>query len=65
MPVSCLGRLAWQHFALSLGVVPGAVVPALLLAAGAALLLASGNLLASLPASVAARTRAALLLRAE
>jgi FtsX-like permease family len=60
-----LGRLAWQDFATSLGVVPAAAVPAALLAGAAALLLLSGNLLAALPAAVAARTRAALFLKAE
>ncbi len=60
-----LGRFAWRSFAGSLGVVPVSVVPLLLLAAGLAVLLLSGNLLAALPATIAARTRADLILKAE
>jgi len=60
-----LGRLAWRHFAGSLGVVPVSAVPVLLLVAGAAALLLAGNLLTSLPGTLAARTRAALILKAE
>ena len=60
-----LGRLAWREFAGSIGVVPVSVVPVLLLAAGLAALVLTGNLLASLPAVIAARTRAALILKAE
>ncbi len=60
-----LGRLAWQHFAGSLGVIPVAAVPVLLLVAGAVVLLVVGNLLTSLPATLAARTRPALILKAE
>jgi putative ABC transport system permease protein len=60
-----LGRLAWQRFAGSLGVVPVAAVPVLLLVAGAVVLVLTGNLLTSLPAALAARTRAALILKAE
>jgi hypothetical protein len=60
-----LGRLAWQGFARSLGVVPASEVPLALLATGLLVLVATGNLLAWLPATVAARTRAAMILRAE
>jgi ABC-type lipoprotein release transport system permease subunit len=60
-----LGRLAWRDFAGSIGVVPVSVVPVLLLAAGLAALVLTGNLLASWPATIAARTRAALILKAE
>jgi hypothetical protein len=62
---TALGRLAWQHFAGSLGVVPVSVVPFPLVGAGAAVLLVTGNLLASLPGTLAARTQAALVLKAE
>ena len=51
------GRWAWHGFAGSLGVVPVTVVPVLLLAAGCAAVILAGNLLASVPAAVAARTR--------
>jgi putative ABC transport system permease protein len=60
-----LGRLAWREFAGSIGVVPVSAVPVLLLAAGLTALVLTGNLLASLPAMIAARTRAALILKAE
>jgi hypothetical protein len=59
------GRLAWQGFARSLGVVPACEVPLALLAVGLVVLVTTGNLLAWLPATVAARTRAAMILRAE
>jgi hypothetical protein len=59
------GRWAWHAFASSLGVVPVTVVPALLLVAGAAVLLAIGNVLTAGPATVAARTPPAGALRAE
>jgi hypothetical protein len=59
------GRWAWTSFAASLGVVPVTVVPGLALLVGVIALLAAGNLLAAVPASVAARTRPAALLRAE
>jgi predicted lysophospholipase L1 biosynthesis ABC-type transport system permease subunit len=59
------GRLAWRAFAGSLGVVPviEVSVPALIL--GLAALVLAGNLLAALPAAVAARTKPAASLRAE
>jgi predicted lysophospholipase L1 biosynthesis ABC-type transport system permease subunit len=59
------GRLAWQAFAGSLGITPVTVVPALVLAAGAVVLVLAGNLLASGPAAVAAQTDPAVALRAE
>ena len=59
------GHWAWASFAASLGVVPVTVVPGLALLAGLIGLLAAGNLLAAIPASVAARTRPAAALRAE
>jgi hypothetical protein len=59
------GRWAWRGFSGSLGVVPATVVPVLLLAAGATALILAGNLLASVPAAVAARTAPAAALRAE
>ena len=59
------GRLAWRAFAGSLGVVPviEVSVPALIL--GLAALVLAGNLLAAVPAAVAARTKPAASLRAE
>ena len=59
------GQLAWRAFAGSLGVVPVTVLPVLVLAAGAVLLVVAGNVLAAGPASVAARTDPAAALRAE
>ena len=59
------GRWAWTSFAVSLGVVPVTVIPVLALLAGLIGLLVAGNLLAAVPASVAARTRPGVLLRAE
>jgi hypothetical protein len=59
------GRWAWGSFAASLGVVPVTVIPGLALLAGLAALLGAANLLTSVPASVAARTKAAALLRAD
>jgi ABC-type lipoprotein release transport system permease subunit len=59
------GRLAWHAFAGSLGVVPVVQVPALVLVLGLAALVLAGNLLASLPAAVAARTRPGVSLRTE
>jgi hypothetical protein len=59
------GRLAWHAFAGSLGVVPVVQVPALVLVFGLAAVVLAGNLLASLPAAVAARTRPGVSLRTE
>ena len=59
------GRWAWTAFAGEIGVVPTPVVPGAALALGALALLAAGNLLASWPAAVAARTPVARVLRSE
>ena len=59
------GRLAWHAFAGSLGVVPIVEVPVAALVLGLAALVLAGNLLASLPAAVAARTRPGVSLRTE
>jgi hypothetical protein len=59
------GRLAWQGFARSLGVVPVVEVPVLALILGLAALVVAGNLIACGPAAVAARTRPAAGVRAE
>ncbi|HEX3389742.1 MAG TPA: ABC transporter permease [Streptosporangiaceae bacterium] len=59
------GRWAWSGFAGSLGVAPVTVVPVLLLAAGCVVVVLAGNLLASVPAAMAARTPAAGTLRTE
>lgn len=59
------GRWAWASFAASLGVVPVTVILGILLLAGFAALRVAGNLLAAVPASIAARTRPAAILRAE
>jgi ABC-type lipoprotein release transport system permease subunit len=59
------GRWAWEAFAGSLGVVPATVVPVPALLAGLLGLLAAGNLLSVLPASMAARIPAAATLRAD
>jgi predicted lysophospholipase L1 biosynthesis ABC-type transport system permease subunit len=64
-PGFAAGRWAWTSFASSLGVVPVTVIPGILLLAGLAALLTAGNLLAAVPASMAARTRPAAILRAE
>jgi hypothetical protein len=59
------GRLAWRAFAGSLGVVPIVEVPLAMLIFGLAGLVLVGNLLAELPAAVAARTRPGVELRTE
>jgi hypothetical protein len=59
------GRLAWRAFAGSLGVVPIIEVPLAVVVLGLAVLVLAGDLLAALPAAVAARTRPAVELRAE
>ena len=59
------GRLAWRAFAGSLGVVPIVEVPVTALILGLVALVLAGNLLASLPAAVAARTRPGVGLRTE
>ena len=59
------GQWAWTRFANSIGVVPTSVVPRLPLLLGIALLLLAGNLLASVPAWLAARIAPAATLRTE
>ena len=59
------GRLAWHAFAGSLGVVPIVEVPVAALILGLVALVLAGNLLALLPAAVAARTRPGVSLRTE
>lgn len=59
------GRRAWVSFAGSVGFVPVTVVPVLAVLLGLLALLAAGNLLAAVPAAVAARTPPAAALRAE
>ncbi len=59
------GRVGWRGFADSLGVVPFTEIPLLTLIAGLLALVVAGNLLASVPAAIAARTRAAPFLRAD
>jgi predicted lysophospholipase L1 biosynthesis ABC-type transport system permease subunit len=59
------GRVGWRGFADSLGVVPFTEIPLLTLIAALLALVVAGNLLASVPAAIAARTRAALFLRAD
>jgi putative ABC transport system permease protein len=59
------GKIAWRAFATSFGVVPLTVVEALPLAAIALGVLAAANVLAFLPALLAARAHPAQLLRAE
>jgi putative ABC transport system permease protein len=60
-----VGRVLWRVFATNFGVVPVAVVEPVLIAALAAGVLAGANLLAAVPALLAARSRPARLLRAE
>ena len=59
------GRVLWRVFATNFGVVPVAVVEPVLIAVLAAGVLAAANLLAAIPALLAARSRPAQLLRAE
>jgi hypothetical protein len=59
------GKIFWRVFATNFGVVPLSVVAALPVAVLAAGVLAAVNVLAFLPALLAARTRPAQLLRAE
>jgi hypothetical protein len=62
--IAC-GRLAWHAFAGSLGIVPIVEVPVAALVLGLAALVLAGNLLAALPAAVAARTQPGAVLRTE
>ena len=59
------GKVLWRVFATNFGVVPVAVVEPVLIAALAAGVLAAANLLAAVPALLAARSQPARLLRAE
>jgi ABC-type antimicrobial peptide transport system permease subunit len=59
------GKAAWRLFATNFGVVPVSVVDVRVLALLAAGVLVAANLLAVLPALIAARSRPADLLRAE
>ncbi len=59
------GRLLWLAFARELGAVPDPVVPAASLALAAVAALVLANLMAALPGRSAARTPAAMVLRAE
>ena len=59
------GRVLWRVFATNFGVVPVPVVPPLLLAVLAAGVLAAANVLAAVPALLAARSHPGQLLRAE
>ena len=60
-----LGRWSWASFASSLGVAPVTDIPLSALLLGFAVLLLAGNLLASGPARIAARTPPAAILRTE
>jgi len=59
------GKVLWRVFATNFGVVPVAVVEPVLIAALAVGVLAGANLLAAVPALLAARSQPARLLRAE
>jgi hypothetical protein len=59
------GKVLWRAFATNFGVVPVAVVEPVLIAALVAGVLAAANLLAAVPALLAARSQPARLLRAE
>jgi len=59
------GKVLWRVFATNFGVVPVAVVEPVLVAALVAGVLAAANLLAAVPALLAARSHPARLLRAE
>ena len=59
------GKIAWRLFATNFGVVPVSVVPAALLAVLACGVLVAANVLAAVPAWLAARSRPAQLLGAE
>jgi hypothetical protein len=59
------GRWAWATFGGVVGFVPASIVPVLPVVLGFVALLAAGNLLAVVPALIAARTPPAVALRAE
>jgi hypothetical protein len=60
-----LGRTLWTLFADQIYAVPGPTVPVLEIAGLAVAALVLANLAAAIPGRIAARTRTALLLRAE
>jgi hypothetical protein len=60
-----VGRLLWDLFAIRIYVVPSPTVPASVIGAIAVAALVLGNLVAAIPGRMAARTPAAVLLRAE
>jgi ABC-type antimicrobial peptide transport system permease subunit len=60
-----VGRLLWRVFATNFGVVPVAVVPPLLVGVLVAGVVIAANLLAAVPALLAARVHPGRLLRAE
>jgi succinate dehydrogenase hydrophobic anchor subunit len=60
-----LGRGLWTLFADEIYVIPGPTIPALEIVAIAATALVLTNVVAAIPGRIAARTRTALLLRAE
>jgi ABC-type lipoprotein release transport system permease subunit len=59
------GRWVWRVLADGLGVVPAPVISPLAIATGIPVTLAVANLIASIPAAMAARTRPAIVLRSE
>ena len=59
------GRLAWNLLARQLGVLPEPAIPVALVAAVIPAMLVLANLIAVVPAALAARTRPALVLRSE
>ena len=64
-PGIAAGRWAWTAFANAIGVVPAPVIPTTALALGVLALLAAGNILATWPAAIAARTPVARTLRSQ
>jgi hypothetical protein len=60
-----IGRWAWNSFANELGVVPDAVTPVPLLLAIVPCTVVLASLIATIPGQIAAKTRPALVLRAE
>jgi ABC-type antimicrobial peptide transport system permease subunit len=58
-----VGKIAWRNFAASLGALPLAVVPLSTILQLAAVIIVGGNLLALVPATLAARIRPAEALR--
>ena len=59
------GRVAWRTFASTLGVLPEAVVPLAPVLLAVPIAVVAANLLAAVPAFLAARMRPAVVLRAE